>query len=66
MVGEPGENTYTSSLKIDKPDAFIQEVEKDQIRFINGTIYVNFDKVREPNGFTYQRYLGASWSKPNS
>lgn len=66
VVGEPGENTYTSALKIDKSDAFIQQVEKDQIRFINGTIYVNFDKVREPNGFTYQRYLGASWSKPIS
>jgi len=65
VVGEPGENTFTSALKIEKPDAFIREVEKDQLKFINGTIFVNFDKVREMNGYTFQRYLSASWSKPN-
>ncbi len=63
VVGEPGENGYTSALKIDREDDFIKPILKDELRFINGTIYVQFDRIRETNGFTYQRLLKGSWTE---
>ena len=65
VIGEPGKQGYTTALKIDKPDNFIQEIEKDEMRFINATIYLNFERILETNGFKFQRYLKGSWSKIN-
>ena len=63
VVGQPGNGGFTSALKITTKDDFIKDIEKDQIRFINGTIYLNYEKIREMNGFTYQKYLKGSWTK---
>ncbi len=63
VVGEPGEDTYTSALKIDPKDSFIQEIQKDQLKYLNGTIYLQYEKIREASGLTYQRLLKASWEK---
>lgn len=63
VVGEPGEDTYTSALKIDPKDSFIQEIQKDQLKYLNGTIYLQYEKIRETSGLTYQRLLKASWEK---
>jgi hypothetical protein len=63
IVGEPGKDTYTSALKVDPNDSFIKKTKKDELRYLNGTIYIQFEKVREPDGLTYQRLLKASWEK---
>lgn len=63
VVGEPGKGTYTSALKVDPKDEFIQEVKKDEFRYVNGTIYIQYEKIRETTGLTYQRLLKASWEK---
>ena len=63
VVGQPGNGGFTSALKITTKDDFIKDIEKDQIRFINGTIYLNYEKIREMNGFTYQKYIKGSWTK---
>jgi hypothetical protein len=63
ILGEPGTNTFTTSLKVDVADPFIQNVKKDQYKYLNGTIYIQFEKVQEPNGITYQRLLKGSWEK---
>lgn len=63
VIGEPGKEGFTSALKIDKLDEFIQEIEKDEMRFINATIYLKFERILETNGFKFQRYLKGSWTK---
>jgi hypothetical protein len=63
IVGEPGKDTYSSALKVDPKDAFIQEVKKDEFKYVNGTIYLQFEKIRETTGLTYQRLIKASWEK---
>ena len=63
VVGEPGKDTYTSALKVDPNDKFIKELKEDEYRFVNGTIYLHHEKIRETNGLTYQRLLKASWEK---
>ena len=65
VVGEPGKEGFTSALKIDKPDDFIKEIEKDEMRYVNATIYLQFERILETNGYKFQRYLKGSWSKLN-
>lgn len=64
VVGEPGKEGYTSALKINKEDSFIQNLKKDELKYVNGTIYLEYEKVRDVStGFTYQVYKSAAWTK---
>ena len=36
---------------------------KDELRYLNGTIYLQFDKIQEVGGFTYQSFIKGSWNK---
>jgi hypothetical protein len=63
IVGTPGTGGYTSALKITKEDKFIAEIRKDELRYLNGTIYLQFEKIEEVGGFTYQSLIKGSWTK---
>lgn len=63
IVGAPGKDAYTSALRVSLQDPFIQDIKKDEFSYLNGTIYVIYEKVREMNGFTYQRLIRGSWDK---
>jgi len=63
IVGAPGKDAFTSALRVSLQDPFIQEIKKDEVSFLNGTIYLSFEKIRETNGFTYQRLIKGSWEK---
>jgi len=63
IVGAPGKDAYTSTLRVSLQDPFIQEIKKDEFSYLNGTIYLNYEKIRETNGFTYQRLIKGSWEK---
>jgi hypothetical protein len=63
IVGAPGKDAYTSTLRVSLQDPFIQNIKKDEFSYLNGTIYVIYEKVREINGFTYQRLVRGSWDK---
>jgi hypothetical protein len=63
LVGTPGEGGYTSALKVRPTDTFIAEIRKDELRYLNGTIYLQFEKIQEVGGFTYQSFIKGSWSK---
>ncbi len=62
LVGTPGAGGYTSALKVRQNDPFIAEIRKDELRYLNGTIYLQFDKIQEVGGFTYQSFIKGSWS----
>jgi hypothetical protein len=63
IVGAPGKDAYTSTLRVSLQDPFIQDIKKDEFSYLNGTIYVIYEKIRETNGFTYQRLIRGSWDK---
>ncbi len=63
IVGAPGKEEFTSALRVSLQDPFIQEIKKDELSYLNGTIYLTFEKIRETNGFTYQRLIRGSWDK---
>jgi hypothetical protein len=63
IVGAPGKDAFTSALRVSLQDPFIQEIKKDELSYLNGTIYLTFEKIRETNGFTYQRLVRGSWDK---
>ncbi len=63
LVGTPGTGGYTSALKVKQNDPFIAEIRKDELRYLNGTIYLQFEKIQEVGGFTYQSFIKGSWSK---
>ena len=63
IVGTPGTGGYTSALKVRSSDPFIAEIRKDELRYLNGTIYLQFEKIQEVGGFTYQSFIKGSWSK---
>ncbi len=63
LVGTPGTGGYTSALKVRQNDPFIAEIRKDELRYLNGTIYLQFDKIQEVGGFTYQSFIKGSWNK---
>lgn len=63
IVGTPGTGGFTSALKVKKGDKFIEEIRKDELRYLNGTIYLQFEKIEEVGGFTYQSLIKASWTK---
>ena len=63
IVGTPGTGGFTSALKIKKEDKFIAEIRKDELRYLNGTIYLQFEKIEEVGGFTYQSLIKGSWTK---
>lgn len=63
IVGTPGTGGYTSALKVKPSDKFIAEIRKDELRYLNGTIYLQFEKIQEVGGFTYQSFIKGSWSK---
>ena len=63
VVGTPGVGGYTSALKVKQTDPFIAEIRKDELRYLNGTIYLQFEKIQEVGGFTYQSFIKGSWSK---
>jgi len=63
IVGTPGAGGYTSALKVRPNDPFIAEIRKDELRYLNGTIYLQFEKIEEVGGFTYQSFIKGSWSK---
>jgi hypothetical protein len=63
LVGTPGAGGYTSALKVRQNDPFIAEIRKDELRYLNGTIYLQFDKIQEVGGFTYQSFIKGSWTQ---
>jgi hypothetical protein len=63
LVGTPGTGGYTSALKVRTTDPFIAEIRKDELRYLNGTIYLEYEKIQEVGGFTYQSLIKGAWSK---
>lgn len=63
IVGTPGTGGYTSALKVRANDPFVAEIRKDELRYLNGTIYLQFEKIQEVGGFTYQSLIKGSWNK---
>lgn len=63
LVGTPGTGGYTSALKVRQNDSFIADIRKDELRYLNGTIYLQFDKIQEVGGFQYQSLIKGSWTQ---
>lgn len=60
IVGQPGENGFTSALRIEDEDAFIIEAMQNQKKYLNRKCRVSFT-LGENSGFTYQVYTGGQW-----
>lgn len=60
IVGQPGENGYTSALRIEFNDKFIVDALKNQRKYLNRKCRVSF-AVSENSGFEYQVYTGGEW-----
>lgn len=60
IVGQPGENGFSSALRVEDEDAFIQQAMRNQKGQLNKRCRVTFE-LAESNGFTYQVYTGGQW-----
>lgn len=60
IVGQPGDDGFTSTLRIEDEDAFIIEAMQNQRKFLNRKCRVTFD-LAESSGFVYQVYTGGQW-----
>lgn len=60
IVGQPGENGYTSAMRIEFNDKFIVDALKNQRKYLNRKCRVSF-AVSENSGFEYQVYTGGEW-----
>ncbi len=60
IVGQPGDDGYSTALRIEHEDAFIQEAMRDQKKMLNQKCRVSF-QLAQTSGFTYQVYTGGQW-----
>lgn len=57
IVGSEGEDTYTSTIRVDYDDSFIKKLLSNQKAYLNKKIEVIFERVIDPTGFEYQTYI---------
>jgi hypothetical protein len=62
IVGQPGEDGYSSALRVEVEDNFIKDALRNQQKYLNKKCRVSF-QIAENSGFEYQLYTGASWSE---
>ncbi|MES2588557.1 MAG: hypothetical protein V4622_06205 [Bacteroidota bacterium] len=57
IVGSSGQDAYTSAIRVDYEDKFIQTLLANQEKFMNRKIQVAFENVVDQTGFQYQSYI---------
>ncbi|MFN5415531.1 MAG: hypothetical protein ACK5B9_00635 [Flavobacteriia bacterium] len=57
IIGEKNSNGYVSSIRVDYEDDFIKMLLKDQNKYMNRKIFIQFENVVDPTGMQYQSYL---------
>jgi hypothetical protein len=61
VVGEPGIEGYSSTLRVTEFDPFILELRKEPKKYLNRKVKVNFEVMTESSGFQFQVYRGGSF-----
>lgn len=60
MVGAPGKDGFSSAIQIEHYDSFINEAKKNQEKYLNRKVNIQFH-IEEVNGYEYQVYNSGAW-----
>lgn len=61
IVGQPGDDGYSSTMRIEFEDDFIKDALKNQVKYLNRKCRVTFQTMQASSGFEYQVYTGGAW-----
>lgn len=60
IIGAKNSNGYVSSIRVDYDDDFIKMLLKDQNKYLNRKIFIQFENIIDPSGMQYQSYLSGN------
>jgi len=63
VVGKPGKDSYSSAMRVDFGDEFINTALANQRAYMNKKCRVSFETIQDASGFEYQMYTGGEWAE---
>lgn len=60
IVGQPGDDGFTSAMRIEFNDKFVVDAFKNQRKYLNRKCRISF-AISQNSGFEYQVYTGGEW-----